>query len=217
MTVLHRKPNLAEKIEMGISAILALSLVAAIVVTVITGDWFNLFISVVALILVLLPDIFERVYRIDLPWEFEFLIVIFVYASVFLGEVRNFYANFSWWDTLLHGISGLALAFAGFMIIYVLYKQDKIDARPWLVAIFAFCFAVALGAVWEIFEFAMDSAFGTNMQKNGLVDTMWDLIVDSAGALIVSLLGFIYLKYGKVRFFDRILKRFEKDNPRLFH
>jgi hypothetical protein len=44
-------------------------------------------------------------------------------------------------------------------------------------------FAVAVGAVWEIFDFSMDEPFGTDMQKamfgdpSGLTDTMWDLIV----------------------------------------
>jgi hypothetical protein len=37
--------------------------------------------------------------------------------------------------------------------------------RPRFVALFAFLFAVAVGALWEIFEFAIDGTFGTQMQK----------------------------------------------------
>jgi hypothetical protein len=40
----------------------------------------------------------------------------------------------------------------------------------------------------------MDQLFGFNMQKSGLIDTMWDLIMTFAGALIVSILGHFYLK-----------------------
>lgn len=58
----------------------------------------------------------------------------------------------------------------------------------------AFCFALAMGALWEIFEFAMDQIFGLNMQKSGLVDTMTDLIVDTVGALIGAISGFFWLK-----------------------
>ena len=79
---------------------------------------------------------------------------------------------------------------------------------------FAFCFGVAAGAVWEIFEFVVDQLFNTNMQKNGLVDTMWDLIVDSIGALITSLVGYYYIKGKKLSLFHRLIRKFENENKR---
>jgi uncharacterized membrane protein YjdF len=63
--------------------------------------------------------------------------------------------------------------------------------NPGFVALFAFVFAIALGTLWEIFEFAMDQIFGLEMQKpmfgdpSGLTDTMWDMIVNAIGAGIV--------------------------------
>src|SRR5690606_30887329 len=97
---------------------------------------------------------------------------------------------------VLHGASGFLLGILGFLLVYVLNEKEEIglDMKPGFVALFAFVFAVALGALWEIFEFAMDSAFGLNMQKSGLVDTMWDLIVDTAGALVMAVLGYGYLR-----------------------
>jgi uncharacterized membrane protein YjdF len=67
--------------------------------------------------------------------------------------------------------------------------------RPRFVAIFAFVFAVAIGALWEVIEFAMDRLFGTTMQKpilgdpSGLTDTVWNLIVDALGAAVISAFG----------------------------
>ena len=67
------------------------------------------------------------------------------------------------------------------------------------VAMFSFCFAVSIGAVWEIYEFSFDGLLGLNMQKflladgtplvgrAALTDTMKDIIVDTIGALIASL------------------------------
>jgi len=55
-----------------------------------------------------------------------------------------------------------------------------------------------------------------NMQKSGLVDTMWDLIVDSVGALFTSVSGFMYIKAGKTHILSRLLRRFMEKNPRLF-
>ena len=145
----------------------------------------------------------------------EILTILFIYASIFLGEVKGYYTRFWWWDTLLHTTFGIALGFVGFMILYVLYKGNKIKASPILVAFFSFCFALALGALWEVFEFIMDQTLGLTMQKSGS-DTMRDLIVDSIGALISAIAGFIYLKYGHVRVFDRILRRFKADNKLFF-
>ena len=100
--------------------------------------------------------------------------------------------------------------------MYVLYHKNKINAKPIWIAIFAFCFGVAIGAVWEIFEFGMDQIFGMNMQKSGLIDTMWDLIVDSIGAMLTSFIGYFYIKGKKTPLFTRFLQKFTKENPKYF-
>ncbi len=46
------------------------------------------------------------------------------------------------------------------------------DVSPLLVAVFAFTFAITMGVLWEIFEFAIDWVFGTTMQS-------WDLPHDT--------------------------------------
>jgi len=70
--------------------------------------------------------------------------------------------------------------------------------------------------VWEIFEFVADSAFGLNMQKSGLVDTMWDLIVDCLGAASIAGLGYGYMRTGTESFLERWIRTFVRNNPRLF-
>lgn len=50
---------------------------------------------------------------------------------------------------------------------------------------------MAIGGIWEIFEFAMDQVFGMNMQKSGLIDPMWDLIVDALGPLFSVTTGYL--------------------------
>jgi uncharacterized membrane protein YjdF len=90
------------------------------------------------------------------------------------------------------------------------------------VALFAFLFAVAVGALWEIYEFGMDQLVGTNMQKpmlgdpSGLTDTMWDLIVDTLGAFAVSAFGWWYMKKGQRSFIEDWIHKFIAKNPRLF-
>lgn len=101
--------------------------------------------------------------------------------------------------------------------------EFEVHMRPRFVALFAFMFAVGLGALWEIFEFSMDAFFGMDMQKamlgdpSGLTDTMWDLIVDSVGAAVIAALGFGYLKtQGSESFLEQWIDRFIETNPSLF-
>ncbi len=154
-----------------------------------------------------------------IPSEFEALTVVFVFASLFLGEVRGYYVRFWWWDAALHTASGFLLGILGFLLVYVLNEKDNIEfhMKPGFVALFAFMFALGIGALWEIFEFAMDSLVGMNMQKSGLQDTMWDLIVDAVGAGTIAVLGYGWLKRkNAASFLERWIHRFIETNPQLF-
>ncbi len=63
----------------------------------------------------------------------------------------------------------------------------------------------------------MSSLLRLNMQKSGLVDTMWDIIVDMGGALTVSIAGYCYMKTGMRSFVEEWIIKFITNNPRLFH
>lgn len=208
--------NLSGKIHLGISYAIKLSFVAAIGTAIYKQEWLILFVSSLALFLSFLPAIIRRRYRLILPIELELTFMVFIYSSIFLGEFNDYYQKFWWWDLMLHAIAGIALGFIGFILLYVLYSKNLITASPFLIALFSFSFAVALGALWEIFEYIMDGIFGFNMLKSGLVDTIWDLIVDCTGALLASISGYFYVKYNKGRLFERLISRFVKGNQWLF-
>lgn len=125
----------------------------------------------------------------------------------------------------LHTTSGFLLGIIGFLMVHVLNETEEIGMhmKPGFVAFFAFLFAVGFGVIWEIFEFAMDSFFGMNMQKlmlgdpSGLTDTMWDLMVDAVGALTIAIIGYLYIKKGKkVSFLERWVTAFVVSNPLMF-
>lgn len=201
-----------EKIELTTSYIIRLVIFIALINTLLDQEWEIAFVSLLALVLTFTLPVLAKNYKIHLPVSFELMIVVFIYASVFLGEVRGYYTRFWWWDLVLHAGSGLALGFAGFLILYIVYRRHKIQASPLLIAFFSFAFASAIGVIWEIFEFTMDSLFDFTMQKSGLVDTMWDLIVNAGGALITSALGYLHLKRFGVYLFDKTVKMFVRMN-----
>ncbi len=191
--------------------LLRLTLIVAVVLAIIYGSWFNLLIIVITLAFTFLPRVVEKKYKIYIPLDFEFVIIFFVYASLFLGEVRDFYGRFWWWDVFLHTFSAIAFCFLGFIAFFLLFKAEKIKTRPVWIAIFSFCFSVTIAVLWEIFEFIMDQAFGFNMQKSGLYDTMGDLISASVSSLLVTVVGYFYLKSNQQsilhRWLDLVIKK----------
>lgn len=196
-----------DRLKFWISWIFKALLVLAGGIAVFTGDWINLALAVFTLFLTFLPSIINKRLQLDLPTEFEIIILLFIFLSLYLGEIQLFYRRLWWWDIFMHSVSGVIIAIFGFALVYSLNKQKPLKLSSGFVAMFAFSFSLALGASWEIFEFFMDSVWGINMQKSGLVDTMWDLIVDAMGAMAVSLLGYLYLKNGR-RPYKRVVERF---------
>ncbi len=158
-----------------------------------------------------LPNIISKRTKIVIPSNMYIAYILFLYGAVFLGEVRNYYYRIPHWDTMLHTLSGAMFGALGFSFVNILNKNEKVHVKlaPVFVALFSFLFAVTLGVMWEIFEYAVDGLLGVNMQKialeNGsllsgrlaVVDTMQDLIVDSIGAFVMSFIGYISLKYKK--------------------
>ena len=174
-------------IHLRLTLALQVILVIGIVAAIWEQQWLASVITSGIILVTLVPLFLSKRFRVFIPLEFVLLAITFVFASVFLGEVHGYYVRFWWWDLVLHASSGFLLGVIGFLLVYILNETEDIDVhmKPGFVAFFAFLFAVGIGALWKIFEFSMDSFFGTNMQKemlgdpSGLTDTMWDLIVDT--------------------------------------
>jgi uncharacterized membrane protein YjdF len=207
--LVHRRVSYFLKLVLGFGAILL----------VLQGRYQAAIEVSTILCITFLPVILGNRFKVKIPHEFESLAVVFVYLSLFLGEVQGFYLRYWWWDLVLHAGSGFLLGVVGFLLVYVLNEKEdvELDLHPKFIAFFAFVFAMGMGAIWEIFEFAMDQLFGFNMQKSGLVDTMSDLIVDGIGALFISALGWGYLRTkDRDSFLELWIDSFIEKNPRLF-
>lgn len=191
-------------------------LALAFLLALITARWSLAFVSAATFGLSLTPVLFQRRFGIRLPVRFFGWIVVFVFATIFLGEAFDFYNRLWWWDILLHGGSALAFGLIGFLFVFMLFEGDRYAAPAWAIAFVSFCVALSMGTMWEIFEFAMDQLFGLNMQKTGLVDTMWDLIVNTLGAGIGATAGFFYLKGQEFGGLTGVLQEFVQANRRFF-
>ncbi len=166
---------------------------------------------ILGIVIMFLPSMLERKLKINVPSFMHIVFVIFLYAAIYLGEVRSFYYHIPHWDTVLHTFSGAMIGALGFSVVKLLNDSEKVQITlsPLFVAVFAFSFALAIGVLWEVYEFFFDGLLGLNMQKfayqdgtlrigrNALQDTMKDLIVDALGALGTSIMGYISLKFKK--------------------
>ena len=166
---------------------------------------------ILGIVAMYLPSMITHRLNLEIPSGMLMLYVIFLYGAIYLGEVQNFYYVIPSWDIILHCFSGAMLGALGFSFVTLLNKSERVpmNLSPIFVAVFAFCFALALGVFWEIYEFSFDGLLGLNMQKfaledgtllagrAALSDTMEDLMVDAAGALAISVIGYISLKYKK--------------------
>ena len=165
------------------------------------------------LLVIGLPSLIERKRSLELPNYMSILYFLFLYCAIYLGEVRNFYYLVPHWDTILHAFSGAMLGALGFTLVRILNDSEKVRVTlsPLFICLFAFCFALAVGALWEIYEFGGDAMFGLNMQKFRLADgtelvghaalgdTMKDIIIDALGAFSVTFIGYFAL-LGKLRY-----------------
>lgn len=163
------------------------------------------------LIAINIPSILSKRLNFDVPIILYCLYIVFLYCAIFLGEVRSFYYVIPFWDVILHCMSSIMTGLFAFMLVTILNHNENtvFTLSRGFIAMFAFCFSLAIGALWEIYEFCFDGILGLNMQKfitaegeiltgrEALSDTMTDLIVDGIGALISTLIGYFAIKFDR--------------------
>lgn len=217
------RPRLGRRAHLAVLFVMQAVLAAELILLVVSGRWMHVFLVTCVMTGTLAPELLKRRLRVEIPSEVQIIAALFVFAALFLGEVRDYYERIWWWDEALHGTAGLLLGLLGFLTVHALNARRDVDLqmRPSFVALFAFLFSLGVGTLWEIFEFTMDQIFGLTMQKpmlgdpSGLSDTMWDLIVDAAAAAVISLAGRRYMKRSRRRYVDTWVARFIRRNQRL--
>ena len=218
----------------------------ALINSIVLVDWMKIGLAVAALLLYFLPILMKLKWKIHLSAILEITYYLFIFASMVLGEVFAFYGPYPFWDIILHFLSGFMLAGIGFSLIRNV-KKDRVSKI--LVLIFAFCFSVTLGTIWECVEFTFDTTIRTDAQKDahlqsistitmqrdggnqpvkidnidnidinlkngetikieegyldiGLMDTMKDILINIAGAVLFCFVGAIQVQNDKKGFVD---------------
>ena len=152
---------------------LRILVILCMILEFIHGDLNNAFLCLLSLILLLMPFLIERKFKIDFSNTLEIIIMLFIFSAEILGEINNFYTAIPYWDTILHTLNGFLAAGVGFSLIDLLNKNMKtIKLSPAFIALVSFCFSMTIGILWEFFEYGSDNIFHLDMQKDQYVETI---------------------------------------------
>ena len=135
----------------------------------------------------------ELLFRIRFPLALEVSLMAFAVAALCGGNLYGLYGYVPFWDKLLHTLSGPLFSIVGLSFATLLLKEmPEGVGKAVAVVLFAFLFSLAVGYLWEVFEYSVDSLMPggengnwevTEPRGSGLIDTMSDLICNLLGTL----------------------------------
>jgi hypothetical protein len=135
-------------------------------------------------LLVLPPSVLGRLVRINPGYD---LLFTFALAGEATATALGAYDSVSWGDTLSHLVLPLLsgpVLYVGLVRLVAAPGPSGTPSTRFLLgaAIITATSVLALGALWEIVEWAADGTFGTNYSQ-GYRDTLQDLLADAIAAI----------------------------------
>ncbi len=133
------------------------------------GEWTRTALAAVTIILLLLPEAAERVFKRRLKLPFYVLCAFYALGAM-LGHSYKLYYKILRWDELLHLLGGFLFAMVGFELAQSIASNGK--SSLWFSVLFGLCFSMAIALAWEFFEYGMDTFFGMDMQNDTVVHSI---------------------------------------------
>ena len=118
-----------KRLMAAVYILLRLSVIAVMIAQFFNGNYENVFLCVLTLVLFMLPSMIERRFDIDLPDTLEIVILLFAYSAEILGEIQAYYIEFPYWDTMLHTLNGFLCAAIGFSLVDLLNRQERVSLK----------------------------------------------------------------------------------------
>ena len=188
-------------LSLAIKLILILSIINAIN----NQLWYIMSTNIFLLILMFIPQIIKK-YEIKIPAEFEWLLLVFVVFTLFLGKIGGI---------IVPIFFGIAIAFIGFMILAILYSNNQIKKDYFLIILFTFSFTITFGFILELLKYYLKIFLGQEINLGIYKFSMQNMTLVILGAIISSILGYIYMSSEKGLIRKAVGKILE-ENPKLF-
>ena len=154
--------------------------VLTLILQLLNGNFENVFLCLLTLLLLILPAAVQVEFHIELPTLLEVILLVFIFCAEILGEINAFYERIPLWDTLLHTVNGFVAAAIGFSLVDLMNRSERISfsLSPLFAVLVAFCVSMTIGVMWEFFEFFMDHVFLMDMQKDTILNTISTVNLD---------------------------------------
>ena len=123
----------------------------------------NMLICIMTSVLLFSPWLAEHVLKVSFPPILKLLFMLLILGGPIFGKIYKFYYIIPFWDKSLHVSSGFLFAVIGAVLPDVLDSGNKSHSHA-LKLVSALSFTLAIAAVWEFYEYAMDTFFGMDMQ-----------------------------------------------------
>ena len=176
----------SDKLSLFFYVILRLIIVISLINQLFVGNIENVFLCILSLILFMLPAFIKKKFKVVFPNVLEISIILFIFAAEILGTINNFYNIFPRFDELLHTVNGFLAASVGFSLIYLLNENLKeFKLSSFFVSLFAFCFSMTIGIMWEFFEYSADNLLDKNTQKDTTVYELKGVFIDDIDYTLV--------------------------------
>ena len=108
------------------------------------------------------------------------------------GYVLDLYQRFWWFDRILHGCTIFAVTF--WLALFVCRRALRGGrGRDVLAVLMIASVGLAIGALWEVAEWGFDRIAPGDVIK-GKHDTIIDIVMDTAGAVLAGLASLSFLK-----------------------
>ena len=197
---------MAQKFNNYLSFLVKLILIFSILISINNHLWHIMSTNIFLLVLTFIPTIIKSKAKIKFPKSFEFLLLIFVILTSLIGKISLIVAPIMF---------GFGVGLIGLFISYLLYISNQIKRNYFLILLFSFNFAMSFGVALEILKYYLKILSGHDITENIYSFTMMNLTYVLIGALIASIIGYLYMKT-RFSIFERIVKKLKNMNPEVF-
>ena len=197
---------MSETFNKYLSISIKLILILSIINSINLHLWHIASTNMFLLILTFAPQILNKSINLKFPKQLELLLLTFVIITLLLGKINVVLAPI---------IFGFGTGLIGLLILYILYSSNQIKRNYFLILLFSFTFAMTFGIALELLKFYLKKILNQSISETIYTFTMMNLTYVLIGAIIASIIGFIYMKT-RFKFIEKVLKKIIKLNPELF-
>jgi hypothetical protein len=137
-----------------------------------------------AILLLLLPFVFERISGMYFPWEIKIVVVLSLLLHT-MGEFHRWYYTLTHYDKITHIVSAMGVAYLVFLFIILIEIYYGLEWSEHKAIFFIILMTLAFAFYWEWWEIFSDHYFGSKFFWN-MQDGIGDTIANTIGAVFVA-------------------------------